>query len=261
MPAKAALFDARANQVFDFGNSPKNFVRYSPKGRLILMAGFGNLAGNIEIWDRKALKRLALFKEDAAVYCEFLPDGLHILTATLSPRLRVDNRFRIRNYHGETIWQQDFKELFQIMQVPSSASNSDEFALNLTEQPPSVVISGDSKTQVKPTSAYVPPHLRKKMGSSSSLEQKTKSTSGAATSNSNVNAAPARNSSTNPIVADLEKKASGLGRKIRAIEQLKEKMNSGVQLEKNQLDKLSAEASLRQEFDEITAKLATLKTQ
>ncbi len=47
MPAKAALFDARANKIFDFGASPKNFVRYSPKGRLILMAGFGNLAGYI----------------------------------------------------------------------------------------------------------------------------------------------------------------------------------------------------------------------
>jgi translation initiation factor 2A len=60
------------------------------------------------------LKKVASFKEDAAVYCEFLPDGIHILTATLSPRLRVDNRFRVRSYSGDIVWEKNFKELFQV---------------------------------------------------------------------------------------------------------------------------------------------------
>lgn len=47
VPAKAALFDSRANKIFDFGASAKNYVRYSPRGRLVLMAGFGNLAGYV----------------------------------------------------------------------------------------------------------------------------------------------------------------------------------------------------------------------
>lgn len=98
MPAKAALFDSRANKAFDFGTSPKNTVRFSPQGRLLLLAGFGNLAGYIEMWDRKQLKMLSRFQEAAAVYCEFLPDATRLLTATLSPRLRVDNRFRVRTY-------------------------------------------------------------------------------------------------------------------------------------------------------------------
>ena len=69
MPAKAALFDSRANKVFDFGGSPKNYVRYSPYGRLVILAGFGNLAGYVEVWDRKHLKMLSRYQEPAAVYC------------------------------------------------------------------------------------------------------------------------------------------------------------------------------------------------
>lgn len=47
MPSKSTLFDARANPVFDFPLAARNFVSYNPHGRVICMAGFGNLAGEM----------------------------------------------------------------------------------------------------------------------------------------------------------------------------------------------------------------------
>lgn len=47
MPSKATLFDHRANAIYDFPPAPRNFVRFNPHGRVICIAGFGNLAGEI----------------------------------------------------------------------------------------------------------------------------------------------------------------------------------------------------------------------
>jgi translation initiation factor 2A len=45
MPAKATLFDQRVKPIHEFGANPQNFVSWNPQGRLLALAGFGNLAG------------------------------------------------------------------------------------------------------------------------------------------------------------------------------------------------------------------------
>jgi translation initiation factor 2A len=47
MPSKASLFDHRANPIYDFPQAARNFVAFNPHGRVICIAGFGNLAGEI----------------------------------------------------------------------------------------------------------------------------------------------------------------------------------------------------------------------
>ena len=58
---------------------------------LLVLAGFGNLRGNVEFWD---LKRQCLISNPAlpdTTLFEWCSDGVHILTATTAPRLRVGN--------------------------------------------------------------------------------------------------------------------------------------------------------------------------
>ena len=57
MPAKATVFNRKCESVFDFGTGPRNVALFNPQGNLVLLGGFGNLRGNIEIWDVKDKKK------------------------------------------------------------------------------------------------------------------------------------------------------------------------------------------------------------
>lgn len=50
-PAKATLFNLKCDAVFDFGTGIRNSVYFNDFGNLVLFGGFGNLRGNIEVWD------------------------------------------------------------------------------------------------------------------------------------------------------------------------------------------------------------------
>lgn len=51
VPSKATMFSNSGKKVFDFGENPRNTIKISPQGRLLLFGGFGNLAGYVEVWD------------------------------------------------------------------------------------------------------------------------------------------------------------------------------------------------------------------
>jgi len=50
MPAVASLFDLNAKQVFNFGSAHRSIVSFAPHGRFLCLAGFGNLAGDMDFW-------------------------------------------------------------------------------------------------------------------------------------------------------------------------------------------------------------------
>lgn len=114
MPAKSTLFDHRANKVHEFGSLPRNTIRFSPQGRVLLIAGFGNLAGTVDFWDRKTLKKIATIEASNTSHCEWSPDGRYMMAATLSPRLRVDNGIRLWHYTGTLVWEESMNELYQV---------------------------------------------------------------------------------------------------------------------------------------------------
>ncbi|KAI1791621.1 translation initiation factor eIF-2A [Ganoderma leucocontextum] len=58
MPAKTMLFDQRARSLHDFGTAFCNFIAFNPQGRLLAIAGFGNLAGKVDIYDRRTLSKI-----------------------------------------------------------------------------------------------------------------------------------------------------------------------------------------------------------
>jgi len=56
------MFDIKAKPIYSFGPNHRNFLSYQPQGRLLLSAGFGNLAGGIDIWEVSTRRKVAEFK-------------------------------------------------------------------------------------------------------------------------------------------------------------------------------------------------------
>ncbi len=53
------------------------------------------------------------------VTMEWGPDGRHLLTATLAPRLRVDNAVYCYRHDGTLVAQQPFPELLEALWLPA----------------------------------------------------------------------------------------------------------------------------------------------
>lgn len=60
------------------------------------------------------MRKLASVDASGSSYCEWLPDGRYILTATLSPRLRVDNGYKLWHYTGTLAHEQAVNEMYQV---------------------------------------------------------------------------------------------------------------------------------------------------
>jgi len=91
MPSKAALYNLKCDVVFDFGEGPRNCAYFNPFGNLIVLAGFGNLPGAVEVWDVSKREKLANLKCADTTVFEWHPNGEWFITATTAPRLRISN--------------------------------------------------------------------------------------------------------------------------------------------------------------------------
>ncbi|RIA90600.1 eukaryotic translation initiation factor eIF2A-domain-containing protein [Glomus cerebriforme] len=160
MPAKVTLFDHRANPVHEFGTNFRNTVKFNPQGRLIFIAGFGNLNGTMDIWDRKTLKKITAIEAPNSSESSWSPDGRYIMTAILSPRLRVDNGYKIWHYTGSLVHSQNIQELLQVQWRPASV---EFYPMRQSLSPvPVIAESPTSPTKTAPikAGAYLPPHAR-----------------------------------------------------------------------------------------------------
>lgn len=59
IPAKATLFNLKCDSVFDFGTGVRNSIYFNDFGNLVLFGAFGNLRGQIEVWDLLKKKQVA----------------------------------------------------------------------------------------------------------------------------------------------------------------------------------------------------------
>jgi translation initiation factor 2A len=182
MPAKTVIFNSKAQVVHTFPLGPRNTVHFSPHGRFVLVAGFGNLAGQMDIYDcEKDFVRICTIEASNASVCQWSPDGKHILTATTSPRLRVDNGVRIWHAAGQLVYNEDMNELYQVSWRPQDASKYPLSSNPLTPTPmphiSATTYLGTKKTPSKPAGAYRPPGAR---GTSTPLAFKREDEGGAA---------------------------------------------------------------------------------
>ena len=165
MPAKTVIFNAKAQPIHTFALAPRNTVLFSPHGRYVLVAGFGNLAGQMDIYDlEKDYAKICTIEASNASVCEWSPDGVHILTATTSPRLRVDNGVRIWHAAGQLMYNEEMNELYNVCWRPQPTSAHPLSENSLLQVPTPHASATDymatKKTPSKPVGAYRPPGAR-----------------------------------------------------------------------------------------------------
>ncbi|EIW85798.1 translation initiation factor eIF-2A [Coniophora puteana RWD-64-598 SS2] len=171
MPAKAVIFDHRVRKIHDFGSAPTNFVAYNPQGRIVALAGFGNLAGKITLYalstsPNSTPSTICTIDAPNTSVCEWSPCGRFLMTATLSPRLRVDNGIKVWYASGALQYVHLQDELYQASWRPSPALVDAPWSFPVPAPPaphPSVLSAPGGAVAsgpVKKVGAYRPPGAR-----------------------------------------------------------------------------------------------------
>lgn len=283
MPAKATVFNLKCDPVYDFGTGPRNAAYYSPQGHILILAGFGNLRGQMEVWDAKNYKQVSKPQAPDATHFSWCPDGEHIVTATCSPRLRVSNGYKIWHYTGSVLQKWDVaagSELWEVRWQLLPDGSFPERPIKYQAAPSQL-----GSTQAPPTQAYRPPALRhlpatpssklhedeppqdlrpgasgeKSLSKSALKNQRKREAKKAAKQETKpepeppTDPAPVTNSQPEASSGDpeVEKKIKNLKKKLKAIEELKEQQASGKVLQKNQVEKIQKEDQLLKELQEL----------
>eukprot|EP00906_Rhabdomonas_costata_P031800 RCo044871 len=115
---KATLFSQHGEVVFQFPTAARNTVSWSPDGRLLLIAGFGNLNGEMNVWNREKLSsrgnqgRIGQMGDSSVTSFSWSPDSRSILTSVCAPRMQVDNRAVLWKHNGTVLHKADYDALF-----------------------------------------------------------------------------------------------------------------------------------------------------
>lgn len=158
MPANATVFNLKCDQVLDFEAGARNCIHYNEFGNLLILAGFGNLRGVVEIWDMTKKKQITTLQAPDSTLLEWNPNGETFMTATCAPRLRIGNGFKIWHYSGallhETLWPAG-QELLDVVWQKYSDGIFKEPVIS------SIKVEGIKPSQaVASTQAYRPPNVR-----------------------------------------------------------------------------------------------------
>lgn len=288
MPSHVTMFDHRANPKAEIAKGMRNFVAFNPQGRLFCVAGFGNLAGEIDFYDRESLKPVGTCIATHSSVCMWSPCGRFVLTGTVTPRLRVDNGYKVWHHSGALMFSKDVKEMYSIQFKPFPFSDikwPDKRALSPS---PPQAISGPSSAStspinaaVKPIGKYIPPSARNGSsgtfnhrdpgaGTSKSVPGSTGQVPGApknakaagkskdtssAKANSALKSLSAAESQQEPSEDSAKvknfRKLMKLKKKLAQINDLKKKQANNEPLEKTQIEKINSELAVLAELQEL----------
>ena len=177
----------RAVAIKQYGKSPRNLLRCSPNGRFLLLGGFGNLAGEMDLFDTLQFKKVGEAQDrDGVKSVEWTPDSRWVVLAVTRPWRRVENGFKVFSYGGELCLHRKYDELYQVAVQPIKDATTifpnrpaspglkerrkaaAAAATTATASSPSASSSSSSPSSSSlapsPTSSYVPPHLRGRQG-------------------------------------------------------------------------------------------------
>ncbi|PSC70931.1 eukaryotic translation initiation factor eIF2A family [Micractinium conductrix] len=165
MPAKSTLFTDKCVAKFDLGSGPYSTARWNPFGRFFVLAGIGNLPGDLAFYDKKAdgkCRSMGNTRAENAVTAEWSPCGRYLLTATVAPRMRVDNGFQIFKYDGTLLAREKRNVLLEASWVPAAEGTFED-----RPQSPRGAAGGDGAAAALPAqpvraAGYIPPHQRGK---------------------------------------------------------------------------------------------------
>ncbi|XP_075236018.1 eukaryotic translation initiation factor 2A isoform X1 [Lycorma delicatula] len=284
VPAKATLFNLKCEPIFEFGSGPRNAIYYNPFGNILLLGGFGNLRGQVELWDMTERRLIARMDAPDTTLLAWSPDGEHFMTATTAPRLRMCNGFKIWHYTGTLLYERPWNKQEELWEVLWQKFPPGTFKPPVIRYKP---VEGIQPSQpVASKQAYRPPSARGKESnfklhdedepasgdvignpSKAALKQKKKREAKKAAKQQQINngeSVPQTTASSNgtrvlPFVEEITtddpeklKKIKKLKSKLVEINRLKEQKAQGKQLEINQLDKINKEDSLMKELKDLT---------
>lgn len=146
MPSKTIFYNTMGDTLKEMDADRKNTIMFSPNGRYVLIAGWGNLAGGVDIIDMTdGYKKIVSFQASNINFAKWSPEGEFLIMAITSPRLRVDNIVKILHYSGKLVYVQQFAELLQCgWRVPTSQEGDEKTKKHIEP----VVEFKDAKTKI-----------------------------------------------------------------------------------------------------------------
>jgi len=213
----------------------------------------------MEFWDAEKKKELISIDVPNTTQFEWAPDGQHFITAITTPRLRIDNCYRLWHYSGklvnEVLYDSPKEELWQVKFRPMAGYNKFEVkeitkseqlqaGLLIKKKDTSHPLNNLPAGSLRQQAAYVPPHLRK-AGGHGSLGSSAAPVATEAEGNDATAVKPASQ------LTEQQKRMLFLQKKIREIEKLKLKERSGTELQGEQKEKIT-------KLDEFTSELSML---
>jgi len=232
----------KCKQVYDFTCGSKNQSVYNAAGNLICFGGFGNLPGTMEIWRRTgAVSRVGAMQSVGTTVVSWSPDGSVLLTAVLTPRLRVDNGFKLWSMNGDLLSHVPYNELYQVAWIPCdssrySAPKIDNLPISAfvsstaAAVSPSISATGELKKE-----AYRPPSLRNKLASPSVP--------------ASIQKAPPAPVSLPSSISKEARTVRRIQEKLTSIAAIKAKHAAGENLEPEQIEKMAREADVQKELE------------
>ena len=290
MPSKATMFNANAEPVFDFGTGPRNSVLFNPQSSLLMVGGFGNLRGHIQMWDTAGKVLVSEFDAPDSTDVKWCGDGERLLTSTCAPRLRQGNGYKVWHYSGSLLHEKMFQDSDELWEADWQAVEEGKYPQFKVSK---AKVSGITSSQPKESKqAYRPPGARgtqstfklhddeeapqsKKQSaapenlSKAALKNKKRKeaaknkakveteTNGAGaatvTETAQSNEDTKNYQGAKGILSDpeKEKKIRKLNDKIQSIQKIKQAHSEGKPLEKNQIEKLSKEQELMDELEAL----------
>jgi len=244
LPCRMNLHDGKkATQKMEFGTGHRNTIRWNTFGRLLL-GGFGQLAGDVDFWDKTGKKKLGSLRMECIVVSAWAPDGRHLMGATTAPRMRVDNKIEIYDYCGNRQGVIPFEELNLASWRPLPRGKFQDRPPSPGRQAPSASSAKAAGGKPAAKHAYRPPGARSAGGGglSSLLRQELGSTSADSSSTANKVGASRVQQTLPPVMAPPTEDDKG-GGNSRNARRKKAKESAAASAEEEHKAKLEAALS------------------
>ncbi|KAI3383947.1 hypothetical protein SNEBB_006856 [Seison nebaliae] len=189
VPAQAGIFSSSNQLLHKLMDGNVNLAKYSPHGNLVLVGGFGAMRTNAKIFNlyrrqdvqkkmyqsgnvSKSITELSTLALADITMVKWMNDSAHLLIATHSPRLNVNNQYSIIDYYGNQKIHLEFKALFNVMELfppkresptllPFDANTKTTMSITNNKDMQSGDIKSVRVTNTTESSVYVPPSQRR----------------------------------------------------------------------------------------------------
>ena len=153
MPATLQVYEITARGkltlVKELARQSRNEAKFSPNGQFLAVGGFGNLPGELDIYETERWRLVAQFTNQCTTEWWWTHDSKAIVFGSCMPRRHFENYIRVGFVSGETAPSVDFdNKLFHVFLRP----------LPVVHEPVPFTVCKAQREEVE--TAYVPPSLR-----------------------------------------------------------------------------------------------------